>query len=101
MLNCNVVIAETSDDVLECSKAGMVHQKYLQLRHGLFIGFRPDLEKGCNCRKESSLWPTAIPRAALMYSLPGDECLHPSGNLAVYHHVNYTHQHKVKEAKEY
>lgn len=101
MLNCNALTAETSADVLESSEAGMVHQKYLQLRHGLFIGFSLGLEKGCNCGKESSLWPSTIPRTALKCSLPGDKCLHPSGNLTVHHFVNYTHQHKVKEGKEY
>lgn len=65
MLNCNTVTAETSANLIGSSEAGMVHQKYLQWNHGLVIGYRLDLGKGCNFGKDSSLQPGAIPKEAL------------------------------------
>lgn len=46
MLNCSAVTTETSANPMRSSELGMVHQKYLQLNHGLVMGFRLDLGKG-------------------------------------------------------
>lgn len=65
MLNCNAVTAETSANLMGSFEVGLIHQKHLQLKHGLVIGFRLDLGKGCNLKKDSALWPSAIPKEAL------------------------------------
>lgn len=104
MLNYNAVTAETSANLMGSCEVGLIHQKHLQLKHGLVIGFRLDLGKGCNLRKDSSLWPSAIPKEALnSKELSGAREPGSSSQweCAVHHGRTYTHQHKVKEAKKH
>lgn len=77
-MNCNAATAETA--------AGMAHQKYIQVRHSLVIGCRLDLGKGCNLGKDSSLWPSAIPRKAFKGKdtlAPGERVPSSQWNMAV------------------
>lgn len=103
MLNCNAVTAETSANLTGSYEVGLIHQKHLQLKHGLVIGFRLDLGRGCNLGEDSPLWPSTIPKEALNSKElfgPGEPGSSSQWECAVHHHRTYAHQHKVKEAKE-
>lgn len=54
MLNCNAVTTEASASIIGYSEAGMIHQKSLQLRHGVVIGFRLNLGRVGTLRKIAS-----------------------------------------------